>query len=403
MTRDRGDCMTRQEKSILHIRKQNRLRRKLILSAIQPLLLVLLLISPLLILGTMELCADPSEPVRATFADCHWERKRLILTTADHRQYMLAHHLRAEFYGDVKDGRVVPGDQLELTWYPWIFQDAVATLSANGRVYGDMQAWQMQKRNDATVLFLLAAILLAGGLAACALLLHWSRDDFVRIRQLKRKYRERLQMEKESGIGKEEIRHAFDEKSHSVSLYTPNLLGKEQRMSIFYYDRTLSAYEESFQWDQALSYLEALYHQQEDARILYSLVGFSWFYAIEGPHESKLHEDDPNRSALGIWKKYLDLGERKASTDPLFLFIAGYTLSLHGFLLGDPYEERGAKLMRSCLALSRDVFLRQLAENFLLNEHTKKYVAVQNGKAICEQLFCGSSLLDRYFWEIYGS
>ena len=59
--------------------------------------------------------------------------------------------------------------------------------------------------------------------------------------------------------------------------------------------------------------------------------------------------------------------------------------------------------MRSCLDLARDVFLRQLAENFLLNEHTKKYVAVQNGKAICEQLFCGSSLLDRYFWEIYGS
>ena len=104
MTRDRGDCMTRQEKNTLHIRKQNRLRRKLILSAIQPLLLVLLLISPLLILGTMELCADPSEPVRATFADCHWERKRLILTTADHRQYMLAHHLRADFYDDVKVG-----------------------------------------------------------------------------------------------------------------------------------------------------------------------------------------------------------------------------------------------------------------------------------------------------------
>lgn len=174
-------------------------------------------------------------------------------------------------------------------------------------------------------------------------------------------------------------------------------------MSIFYYDRTLSAYEESFQWDQALSYLEALYHQQEDARILYSLVGFSWFYEIEGPHESKLHADDPNRSALGVWKKNLDLGERKASADPLFLFIAGYTLFLHGFLLGDPYEERGATYMRSCLALARDVFLRQLAENFLLNEHTKKYVAVQNGKAICEQLFCGSSLLDRYFWEIYGS
>lgn len=210
MTRDRGDCMTRQEKSILHIRRQNRLRRKLILSALQPVLLVLLLISPLLILGTMELCAKPSEPVRATFADCRWDvgfrHRSLILTTSDHREYILANHLRAAFYGDVKEGRVVPGDQLELTWYPWIFQDAVATLSANGRVYGDMQAWQMQKRNDATVLFLLAAILLAGGLAACALLLHWSRDDFVRIRQLKRKYRERLRTEKESDIGKEEIR-----------------------------------------------------------------------------------------------------------------------------------------------------------------------------------------------------
>lgn len=188
--------MTRQEKSILHIRKQNRLRRKLILSVIQPVLLVLLLVSPLLIVGTMELCAKPSEPVQATFADCRWDagsrHRILILTTADHKQYMLAKHLRADFYSDVKEGRVVPGDQLELTWYPWIFRDGVATLSANDKVYGDMEAWQLQKRNDATVLFLLAAILLAGGLAVCALLLRGLRDDFVRIRQLKRKYREGL-------------------------------------------------------------------------------------------------------------------------------------------------------------------------------------------------------------------
>ena len=107
--------------------------------------------------------------------------------------------------------------------------------------------------------------------------------------------------------------------------------------------------------------------------------------------------------ALDAWKKYIDAGILEAPGDSFFCFIAGYTLSLHGFYINEEYEKKGNQLVQACLNSTDDALLRQLAENFLMNEHSKHYIHVKDGKSICERFFNGKSLLDRYFNQIYNS
>ena len=89
----------------------------------------------------------------------------------------------------------------------------------------------------------------------------------------------------------------------------------------------------------------------------------------------------------------------------VFDYIAGYTLSLHGIYLdavyGGEYEKKGNILMKKCLLISNGILVGQLAENFLLNEKAKKYIHIENGEILCDQLFNKGSLLDSYFREIY--
>ena len=174
-------------------------------------------------------------------------------------------------------------------------------------------------------------------------------------------------------------------------------------MEIFYFDQTLESYEKLYQWDKALNYLEDKYVQQKGIQILCSLIGFSWFYLIEGPVVSREYQNDSNSNALYIWKKYLDVGAVEAGDDPYFNFIAGYTLSLHGFYINEEYERKGSGFINKCMHLTDNTFLYQLAENFAKNEHSRKYIPLKNGRAICERLFYGGSLLDEYFNELYFS
>lgn len=173
-------------------------------------------------------------------------------------------------------------------------------------------------------------------------------------------------------------------------------------MGIFYYDEMLSSFESNYLWDQALGYLEKLYIERKESKIINALVGFSWFYLIEGPIVSKKFEDDQNRMALNTWKKYIDLGIIESSEDPFFNFIAGYTLSLHGFYISEEYEKKGNQFVKTCLKLTKNTLLQQLAENFLINEYSNQYKPLKNGKEICEQFFNSESLLDKYFYEIFN-
>lgn len=170
----------------------------------------------------------------------------------------------------------------------------------------------------------------------------------------------------------------------------------------FYFDRILSVFEKFFQWDQALVYLENLYSKDKAISILNSLVGYSWYYLVEGPITSRMYENDPNVMALEVWKKYIDIGSCVAHNNPFFNFIAGYTLCMHGFLINDCYERKGPVYMKKCLDSSDNVMLQQLAKNFLDNEKSSQYTPVKEGKTICAQLFNGESLLDEYFREFYN-
>ena len=187
--------MTQQEKDRLHIQKQNRRFRKLILRTLYPLMGALILASPLLFFGIMMRCATPSEPITVTYSDCRWEGGRhrsLVLYTADGKQWMLTRHLRQNFYQDVKDGLLVPGDRLSITWYPWVLRNAVATLACDGKTYGDLDGWQLQVRKDANTLFCFSAGLFVAGIAFCAVIWYCERKELAEIRRLKRKYRTRL-------------------------------------------------------------------------------------------------------------------------------------------------------------------------------------------------------------------
>ena len=169
----------------------------------------------------------------------------------------------------------------------------------------------------------------------------------------------------------------------------------------FYFDEKVKAYEEHFQWDKSLIYLETLYLQNPEIPILNALIGYSWLYFVEGPIISGEYEDDVNTLPLEYWKKYVDVGMDIARNNPYFNFIAGYTLSLDGYYLGSTYEQLGNLLMKICMEITDDLKLKDLANNFIKNTSSKEYMPVSNGDVICSRLFYGGSLLDQYFCEIY--
>jgi hypothetical protein len=176
-------------------------------------------------------------------------------------------------------------------------------------------------------------------------------------------------------------------------------------MELFYFDMVLRSCEERFEWDHALEHLQTVYRKSKGSNIsliLNSLIGFSWYYLIEGPIVSKKYEKDENTTALDVWRKYTDIGLSAAQPDSALFFVAGYTLSLHGYYLGEEYEKKGHLCIEQCMNHCRNAMIRQLARCFFENENTLNYVPLKNGGEICAELFSGTSLLDRYFTSIYS-
>ena len=171
----------------------------------------------------------------------------------------------------------------------------------------------------------------------------------------------------------------------------------------FYFDEQIRAYEEHFQWDESLIYLEKRYMQCKKSSMLSALVGYSWLYLVEGPIISGKYENDDSIFPIQYWEKYINIGLDTARDDPQFNFIAGYTLSLDWYYLGPIYEQDGYLLMKRCAENTDELYLRDIAHNFILNARSKEYIPLSNGDAICSSLFRGGSLLDQYFCEIYKS
>ena len=173
---------------------------------------------------------------------------------------------------------------------------------------------------------------------------------------------------------------------------------------MFYFDKNIKRFESENSWDKALIYLESLFFKQQDNRILNSLVGFSWYYLIEGPIVSKKYDKDENLLALDIWKKHLKNGLKNHKKDPAFYFIAGYTLLLHGFYIDDyskNSELTGINLLKKAVN-TNNIELQELVNLILKMQMQKKYKPLKMDKKVLEKLFNHGSLLEQYFIELYS-
>lgn len=172
---------------------------------------------------------------------------------------------------------------------------------------------------------------------------------------------------------------------------------------MFYFDGDLKKYEAENSWDKALLHLEDQFLNFPTCEKLNSLVGFSWYYLIEGPIDSGKYEKDENYIALDVWKKYLCIGFKEYFNDPRFCFIAGYSLLLDGFYIEEyrnNYELVGIELLNEA-SNSSAYNLRKIVSIILEYQKQKKYKPLKIEQGVLDQIFCGESLLEKYFKELY--
>ena len=173
---------------------------------------------------------------------------------------------------------------------------------------------------------------------------------------------------------------------------------------MFYFDNNLKKYELEYSWDKALLYLERLFQEQPTPEKLNSLVGFAWYYLIEGPNDSGKYDNDENYRALDIWEKYIGIGLKNYLNDAGFCFITGYSLLLHGFYIEeykDNYEQVGLSLLEEVNNSTVDN-LKEIVNVVFEYQKQKKYKPLKVKREVLEQLFHGGSLLEEYFKELYS-
>ena len=172
---------------------------------------------------------------------------------------------------------------------------------------------------------------------------------------------------------------------------------------MFYYDAKLKKYEAEYSFDDALIYLENQFQEKADVRILNTLIGFSWYYLVEGALISKKYGDDPNQLPLSYWKKYLSIGLAQYKDDPSFCFIAGYTLLLDGYVY---LEEYRSKNMPNCMSLLEKAIesgngnVAALAQ-CIVSKERKKSKSNKVDKNIVSELFPNGSLIEKDFFYCY--
>ena len=171
-------------------------------------------------------------------------------------------------------------------------------------------------------------------------------------------------------------------------------------INMFYYDLNLKKYESLYKWDDALIYLEKLY-KGNDVTLLTTIIGFSWYYFVEGPLISKMYSKDESLNPQKIWKKYVDLTIKNNISDQYLLYILGYTLSVHGLYLGPNYESIGNQYMQKAKMVCTDPKLSVLLDTFIEMSNRKKYEPVYLPDELLLEVFNSGSLLDKYFIDTY--
>lgn len=57
---------------------------------------------------------------------------------------------------------------------------------------------------------------------------------------------------------------------------------------MFYFDDKIYAFEKNAAFNDCLRYLENLFQKTGASNVLNSLIGFSWYYLIEGPLDTQM-------------------------------------------------------------------------------------------------------------------
>ena len=113
---------------------------------------------------------------------------------------------------------------------------------------------------------------------------------------------------------------------------------------MFYYDEKIEELEKDKQFIQIIDYLENLYNNKMSVNLLCSLIGYSWFFFVEGPClKSDICENDLEKLKK-TWEKYLKFGIKNFQDNDQVIFIIGYTFSLHGFFYPRYIGERGNRI-----------------------------------------------------------
>ena len=191
--------MTQQEKDNLHIKKQNRRLRKLIVRVLLPVLFLQLLCAPLYVYMIMLRSAEPSEPVEIKFAEAEWfMRKHILIEAEDGQRFLAQVYVGRPFWEDVKAGRIIPGDTLIITSCNWPIYDKIATLRTGDRVYADATDFEASRAADIRLRLTICGIALSFGAlgSGASYLLH--RRELAEACRLRRKYNERLREEKQA-------------------------------------------------------------------------------------------------------------------------------------------------------------------------------------------------------------
>lgn len=173
---------------------------------------------------------------------------------------------------------------------------------------------------------------------------------------------------------------------------------------MFYFDGNIKKYESKHFWDKSLLYLERLFQEQPTSEKLNSLVGFAWYYLIEGPIDSGKYDKDENNIALDIWEKYIGIGLEQYLKVASFCFIAGYSLLMHGFYIEKykyNYEQIGLGLLKKANNSTNDN-LKEVVNVILEHSKQRKYKPLKVKHEVLEQIFHGDSLLEEYFKELYS-
>lgn len=100
-------------------------------------------------------------------------------------------------------------------------------------------------------------------------------------------------------------------------------------LKMFYFDDKIYAFEKNAAFNDCLRYLENLFQKTGASNVLNSLIGFSWYYLIEGPLDSGRYEKEDTSFALSTWKQYIDKVIDSDVYDSFTLYICAYTLSLN--------------------------------------------------------------------------